>query len=225
MIDEYLRFMAAQPQPFSARGVDGFTLVTDRDELTRAMKSIEASLVGEGHPATWSEPGIFYEDRWVWVLREILRLPDGGYGTYHRVVPKAGADGVILVPMIDERIVIIKHYRNGLGACSWELPRGGPDLQLSTDDLARTELEEEIGASVAELNKIGVIEPNAGMITVRLHVYRARLRSLGTMNTVEGIMGYRLMTIREVEAAIATSEIKDGHTLAALMLLKLADGF
>ncbi len=81
---------------------------------------------------------------WFEVWREQVRLPDG------RVIPDyyklVAPDTTVVVAMTpEEKVVVLRQYKHGVGATVWSLPAGFCDNGESPLDCARRELLEETG--------------------------------------------------------------------------------
>lgn len=223
MLDEeawarYRALMSERPELFRNTDPGGLWLLCDSAEVQAAEAETCRRYGEQGRPASWAAAGAFYEDPWIILLRDYVRFPDGTKGPYHRIVMRGGEDGIVVLPRYQGRIVLIRHFRNGLRDWAWELPRGGPEDGLSPEMLARRETAEEIGGRIRSIIPLGPIHNSTGMITETMHAVLAEMDELGEPNHGEGITGIKLVSAEELKQAILQSEITDAHTIHAFVL-------
>lgn len=198
----------------------GVLILTEPTDILSAEAEIKARYETAGIPVEWAECGMFYEDPWMQLTRDVVRFPDGAAGTYHHIVLKGGADGVVILPIIEGEIVLIHHFRNGARDWSWEIPRGGPQPG-DPEANARGELHEEIGAKIDWIRKLGALRNNNGMITEVMHIYAAQLSATGEVALGEGIERMRRVSPETLAEMLRTGEIDDSHTAHAFLLARL----
>ena len=110
--------------------------------------------------------------RFLHVLRDTVRLPDGGTDTREYVV-HPGA--VMIVPVLDDgRLVLERQYRHPMGRVMVEFPAGKLDAGEDTWDCARRELLEETGYVAREWARAGVLHPVISYSTEFIEIWFAR---------------------------------------------------
>ena len=134
---------------------------------------------------------------------------------------RGGHDGVVIFPVIDGQILLIRHFRNAIRNWSLEIPRGAPTSGLSVEDNARQEILEEIQGEIQQLEYLGKMENNNGMAAETMHVYFAEVKSAGAPNLAEGIEGIRRVSSGELATMIRKSEVTDCHTIVAYTLAQM----
>ena len=72
----------------------------------------------------------------------------GGYYTYENKQPQ-----VIILPVVDNKIIIVKAKRELIAAVSLELPAGGMNLDESAKEAASREFNEEAGILIKDLSR------------------------------------------------------------------------
>ncbi|MEQ8443934.1 MAG: NUDIX hydrolase [Alphaproteobacteria bacterium] len=219
-IDRYLALAKSRPDAFANTDPDGIIILDDRDAILSAERTIKERYRAKGHPEDWAECAIYYEDPWMYLVRDVVRFPDDSTGTYHHIVLKGGPDGVVVLPLLDGKAVLIRHFRNGARSWSWEIPRGGPRA-VDPIENAKDELVEEIGAEITDIRRLGQLRNNNGMITEVMHIYVATLSAIGHGNLGEGIGRIELVTPDRLGAMIRDGEIDDSHTVHAYTLARL----
>ncbi len=45
------------------------------------------------------------------VVRDAVRRPDGSLGTYVRTLPTNGTPGSVILPVLEEQVVLVHHFR------------------------------------------------------------------------------------------------------------------
>jgi len=169
--------------------------------------------------------GVLYEDKYVLLLRDKVKFPDGSVGGYLRLLNQSdltGSSGTVIVPVIGESILFIRTFRHAIRDWSWELPRGFQEAGLSEEENASKELCEELGGDVVKISRIGEINANTGLTAGKIGVYQAILREgcvpKTAVDRVESIKGWEMVEPHRVAAFILERKVVCGISLAALML-------
>lgn len=110
--------------------------------------------------------------RFLRVLRDTVRLPDGGSDTREFIV-HPGA--VMVVPLLDDgRLVLERQYRHPMGRVMIEFPAGKLDAGEDTWACGRRELLEETGYTAREWARAGVLHPVISYSTEFIEIWFAR---------------------------------------------------
>jgi ADP-ribose pyrophosphatase len=123
--------------------------------------------------------------------------------------------GVAILPRYQGKIVLEQHYRHGPRIWMTEVPRGFGEAGYSAEENAQRELMEEIGATVAHLELLGKVRPNASSIGGYDCLFFAELSAVGTPDAGEAIAQIILVPLEEFHQMIADGAITDGFTLSA----------
>ena len=163
---------------------------------------------------------LVYENQWLSLREDEIRLPDGSPGTYS-VVDKPTA--VLVVPMERGGCHLVEQYRYPIGRRSWEFPQGTwPDGRIAqTEELARAELREETGLRAGALWRLGRMAVAPGITSQEGDIFVATELSTGPPareHTEQG-MAQRWFSRTELTAMIDSAEIVDALTMAAFVLL------
>src|SRR5437879_337758 len=137
-------------------------------------------------PTEWAQVGIAYQDQYRMILRDAVRFPNGLLGTYVRIV-RDGAPGVITLPVYQGQVLLIRHFRHATRTWHLEIPRGFGTKGLTSEENAKRELEEEIGAKPSRLISLGQIYPNTGMTSECNELFFAEVESYGNVEIEEAI--------------------------------------
>jgi len=219
----YDELRVVRPDAFHNPDPNGIVILTNEEEIYAAEQEIAERMIEQNRPADWSRAGLFYEDPWIYVTRDVVRFPSKDLGTYHHIIMKGGSDGVVILPVINGKVVLIRHFRNGLRNWTIEVPRGAPAKDLSSSDNARQEIIEEIQGKISHLEYLGPMHNNNGLVSETMQVYFAELSEIGNPNLSEGIDAIIQRTPAEFEKMIAQGEITDCHTIVAYSLARLRD--
>jgi ADP-ribose pyrophosphatase len=162
--------------------------------------------------------GLMHKDAYIIILRDAVRFRNGTVGQYMRTISAVGSGSAAALPIIDDRIILIRHERHATREIHWEIPRGFVTRNEAPEETARREIVEEIGIPEFEIVKIGSVHPDTGMSNVRTQLYLARLIGVPhVMAANEGIDELKTVTIDEFDAMLRADEITDSFTLAAVL--------
>lgn len=147
---------------------------------------------------------------------------------YLVVAPKQVTDnlvtGVAVLPIVDGKIGLLRIYRHAIQSYLWEIPRGFVDPGESDRTSALRELEEETGLACADadLESLGLVAPEPGILAGRAHLFVARrCRTIKPFSGEEfGHREFRLFELEQVLDLYALSEIQDSTTLSAYFLYR-----
>jgi ADP-ribose pyrophosphatase len=161
-----------------------------------------------------------YTGRVFTVTKDRVRLPHGVEATMD-IVRHRGS--VVLIPMPDaESVILIRQYRHAIGQHVWELPAGSLDPGEEADAAALRECHEEIGQLAATVERVASLYPSPGYTTEVMHLYV--LTGLYTPDHAaeqdeDEHLEPRRFTLGELRAMVASGEIVDMKTVAALQFL------
>ena len=150
-----------------------------------------------------------------------VRLSNGTE-TSREVVRHRGA-AVVLPLHPDGLIVLVNQFRYPTGEVLLELPAGKLDSGESARECAARELEEETGWRAGAIHELGAFYTSPGFTDELLHAFVAtHLRTAeDVMADPDEVIELVTLTVDETLAAARDGTIKDGKTLAALLLAKL----
>ncbi|HEX9037429.1 MAG TPA: NUDIX hydrolase [Ktedonobacterales bacterium] len=213
---EYLAFAEKHPKLFQNHPDPSITILLDEDQINAVEASAAEKLAAHGLSAEWARVGIAYQDQYVFLLRDAVRFPNGATGTYVRFVdPDDSAPGVVILPVYNHQILLVRHFRHAPRQWFLEIPRGFGASGLSPEENARRELAEEIGGEAKQFISLGQTRPDTGMMADCVELFYADIASYGDPELGEGIDAIRLVAAGEFERMIRDNEITCGFTLAA----------
>lgn len=157
--------------------------------------------------------------RFLHVLRDTVRLPDGGSDTREYVV-HPGA--VMVVPLLDDgRVVLERQYRHPMGRVMVEFPAGKLDVGEDPWACGRRELREETGYTAQTWARAGVLHPVISYSTEFIEIWFARdlvlqERSLDAGEFLEVFSA----TVDELLGWCRDGTVTDAKTLSAALWLQ-----
>jgi len=216
---DYLAFAKAHPALFVNPPGGGFTILLDEAEISEAESQMAQWLKAKGLPTEWAQVGIAFQDQYAMILRDAVRFPNGALGTYTRMVGD-GTPGVIVLPIYRDQVLLIRHFRHATRTWHIEIPRGFGTKGLSSEENARRELKEEIGATISRLVSLGRVYPDTGALSEYNDFFYAEVESYGEIEADEAIVELLPTALSEFERMIRENEMTDGFTLTAYALAK-----
>lgn len=152
------------------------------------------------------------------VRKDLVQWPDGHVGPYAYV---EGVGAVWVVPVTPEGdVILIRQFRYTMDAWCWEVPAGGfHDFEGTPVELARQELEEEVGGTSDDWQYISSFRPGNSIIDETCHIVLARDVLL---NRTPHREAGELIEVHTVPASKAVNmarsgEMADGHSALALL--------
>lgn len=155
-----------------------------------------------------------------WQMRhDRYRLPDESVTDYFYV--KTGGSTMLVPVAADGRLVLVRQHRYLVDRMSEEFPCGGVPVGGDPDANAVNELREETGLAAADLRRVGGFAPYNGVADEICHVYLAQdLKPVGADPEATESIEVVQRTVAELDAMIASGELWDGMTIAALAIAR-----
>lgn len=161
-----------------------------------------------------------YTGRVFTVTRDRVRLPHGVETTMDFVRHRGS---VVLIPMPDEAsVILVRQYRHAIGQHVWELPAGSLDPGEEADVAALRECHEEIGQLATSAVRIASLYPSPGYTTEVMHFYKLtglHVPAYTAEQDEDEHLEPRTFSVAELRALVASGEITDMKTVAALQFL------
>lgn len=149
-----------------------------------------------------------------------------GENEYKREIIEHKGSAVIVPVFEDNTIALVRQYRHAAGEYLLEIPAG--TLNKGEDPLigARRELEEEIGVTSENIEKIVEFYVSPGFLTEKMNVYLATNLKASQQNLDDDeILTIEKLSFEEAFAMIRSNEIKDAKTICGLILAGAKLGF
>ncbi|NQT21876.1 MAG: NUDIX hydrolase [Candidatus Omnitrophica bacterium] len=144
------------------------------------------------------------------------RFPNGYIGSLE-VIRHPGA--VLIVPLLKDKVILIRQYRPVINSYIWELPAGTLHKGERPLLCAKRELIEEIGYSATKWKRIGSIYPAPGYATERIIIYKAQnLKKTAFKSEEDEIITPRIFEKKQINHLLRSGKIVDAKTICALKL-------
>jgi ADP-ribose pyrophosphatase len=204
---------------FRNAATGGIDILTDTKAISDAQDAARVARERNGQHSDDTRVGLLARDPYMTIVRDAVRFPDGSLGLYNRIIE---GRSVAILPILGNRLVLVRLFRHGLRDWSLEFPRGGCEPNEASEAAARRELSEEIGATAGELTSLGMFTPGGSSLSIMAQFYLAHIDGIGSPDLSDGIGSIVLASISEVEDMIRSSKIIDGFTLAIFLRARLA---
>lgn len=215
----YFEFAQSRPELFETVP-GGVRILLDPAEIAAVERAVMRDLEKKGLPREGAEVGVVFRDPWFYIVRDAVEFPDGARRTHARAINRVG-NGAAGLPVIDGRIVLVRHFRHAVRRWMLEIPRGGIEPGRSAEETARAEISEEMGGRVRRLTALGFLYGTSNLYASGAHLFLAELESVGEPQIGEGIVAIERMTAREFEEQLLAGEIVDSFTVAAFAHARL----
>lgn len=150
--------------------------------------------------------------------REQLERPGGG--RREALVLDAPAWVNVVALGDDQRVLLVRQWRFGIGAPTLEIPGGMVDPGETPLDAARRELLEETGFVAARWSELGAVDPNPAFLTNRCTTFLAEgLERVGEpVGDGEEEIEVESAAVGELAALVASGAIRHALVVAAFYL-------
>ncbi|MBF4693959.1 NUDIX hydrolase [Fusibacter ferrireducens] len=204
-IEKYLKIMNDYPEFY----VESENLKIIKDE----------SIIIEYQIKNKIDLGIIYENEYFFIINDLVENRAQIRFPYFRLINKAGYNGVAIIPMYENKFVLLKHFRHGTRNVEYEIPRGFSEIGLSIENNAKKEIFEELGSKVADIQSLGSVISDSGLSGGEVFTFLCSLESIGKINEIEGIESYVLKTKGELKDMINKNIIRDAFSLSVICKL------
>jgi len=200
-------------------------IIADEKEISDWQEQKRNDLKTKEKNLEWADTGVVFDDPFVVILRDLVEFPGGfrnGYiRLYNRAYLEGGAAGVVMLPEMDGKLLLMHQFRHATRSWHWEIPRGFGEPGVEAEDQARAEIEEEISGEIAELTNLGLFFNNTGLEGNPIYLFLAKMSSIGEPKLKFGVDKFIWVSVSELEKMIADGDITDGFTIAAYTKAKL----
>lgn len=162
--------------------------------------------------------GVLYESPYSILLVDLVYEKEDHFFAYERIVPAVETGAVVILPLLEEKVILLHQYRHALRDYQYGLPRGFGEKGLTVEENLRKELMEEIGATVTDIQFLGNVTPDSGVQSSLVSVYACHIDSYDASLKSEGICEILEVDLEEVKKMAREGKITDGYTLAALAI-------
>ena len=155
------------------------------------------------------------------VFEDKVELPNGERLDYY-LVKKIPV--VVVLPVIADKIVMVRQYRYPIKSNSLELPAGHVWPNETPEGCAVRELKEETGFTAEKMEKILSYHPSTEYSTQVYHIFIAEDLKDGEINREKyEIMDMELLKTDIAIKKIMDGDITDGRTITSIFLAHFLD--
>ncbi len=149
-----------------------------------------------------------------------------GETEYKREIVKHNGSVVIVPIFADKTVALVKQYRHAAGKYLLEIPAGTIEKNENPETGARRELEEEIGVTAENIEKLTEFYVSPGFLTEKMHVFLATNLTKTKQNLEEDeLIEIEKITFEQAFEKIKNGEIEDAKTIVGLILAGVKFGF
>jgi len=217
----YLDLMEERPDLFHNTGEQGeIKIIHDPHRILAEQKRIQEELRASGKPAHYIDIGILSEDEWFWTVRDMVEFPNGHVWGYIRDINRKSSEqgGInsVIMCMVHGHVLLVRKFRHEERDWSWEFPRGFGEPDLTAEENALKELEEEIGIKKPQLTKLTEVRSGNGGTAVFL--VEIPIDEEIVLETGEGISNYKWIDRKELDEIVKKGQLSDWFSLWAYAL-------
>ena len=126
-------------------------------------------------------------------------------------------ESVAILPILENKILLIKQFRKAIEKEIWEAPAGRVERGEDILECAIRELKEETGWKARNWEKVGEYLPSPGYSTEKIHLFFAFLEEKEEPSPEEDeFIEGKFFSPTKIKKMIKENEITDGKTLALL---------
>lgn len=163
---------------------------------------------------------IVHSNNWYKIRKDIILDKESKKESNYFILERMHS--VFIIPILNNKIILIKHYRYPTNKVGWEIPAGSIDKGEEVIDAAKRELLEETGYISKDLVQISEFETFNGISNEIGYIFVAK--SLEKINdnlmTDEEIIDIKAFLIQEIHELIIENQIHDAQTLSALYIFE-----
>ncbi len=151
-----------------------------------------------------------------------LLFANGKTARYERLRGNNAGGGVLVIPVMDDEIFLVREYGAGIDAYELMFPKGKIDAGETPEQAANRELQEEIGFAAGNLRYLKSLSLAPGYLGHKTHVILATdlYPSQLAGDEPEPLEVHRF-PMEQMETLVWQGDITEGRTIAAMYLLKI----
>jgi ADP-ribose pyrophosphatase len=173
--------------------------------------------IAEIEKMTGRKVGTIAEDKyWIW-LNDAVQFPNKKQGVYGRLLwvnSLNGPPGVVIMAILPNgKIVLNRNFRHATRSWEYELPRGARNPNETIEEAAIREVKEETGMEIKDLQLLGNIAPDSGVLNTIEPVFLAKVLRQGDSQREdsEAIAGIEAFSVAELKKGFV-----DGYLIVSI---------
>jgi len=150
-----------------------------------------------------------------------LVFSNGETACYERIKGSAKSGAVLVIPVLDEQLILIREYCAGTDRYELMFPKGKMEDNEKPVDAANRELQEEVGYAANKLRYLKAMSLAPGYIGHSTHLVLATELYPSQLEGDEPEpLEVHKFPLSEIEQLVWQEDISEGRTIAAMYLLK-----
>ncbi|MGI9031707.1 MAG: NUDIX domain-containing protein [Ilumatobacteraceae bacterium] len=157
-----------------------------------------------------------YENPWIAVDEDVIRLPSGATTLYGIV--RCGSCVGMLPFVDDDHVLLVQQFRYITGQTTWEMPTGGVHAGESIEAAAQRELSEEVGVQARRLTPLTAYATSKSVVDETAHLFLAHDLVAGTAEP-DATEHFSVDTVPFADALemVLSGQIVDSMTIIAVL--------
>lgn len=200
-LKNYLDLMEEKEWLFKNNG--GILIEKDPDILRKYIKDNNVTI------------GVVYQSDYHYLIVDLVHNGDYKYFLYERLIPFSKGTPSVMLTKYQNKFLLLYQFRHALRKYQYAFPRGFGTDNLNSEENAKKELLEEIGAKTKSIKYLGNIVVDSGISDKNVDVYECEIEHFELCPNYEGIMDIKLLDRYEFEEWIKNGKINDSFTLVA----------
>lgn len=160
--------------------------------------------------------GVIYESPYHILVVDLVYETQGKYFAYERIMQTVQKGAVVVVPVYNNKLILLKQYRHAIRDYQFSFPRGFGEPDISAEENVKKELCEEIGAQTGNVVYLGKLTPDSGMSASMVSIYACQVLSYDAKARSEAIADILELTLEELQQWIVEGKITDGFTISGI---------
>lgn len=167
--------------------------------------------------------GVRYESPYNILVVDLVYEKEGMYFTYERLLPAVAHGAVVCIPEFHGEYILLKQYRHSMRDYQYAIPRGYATDGLAGGENAKKELEEELGATIENVEYLGDVIADSGIAGNKVGIYLCHITKFQPNQGHEGIVDSLCVTKDDLANMIRSNKLSDGFSLSAYSHLILME--
>lgn len=201
-LELYEQLMKDRPEEFKNKGT--IKIIKNVNTIKRYMKDKKTKL------------GVVYKSKFNMMVVDLVKDYENRIFQYERIIPTVKKGAVVVLPIYEDQVVLLKQYRHALRDYQYSIPRGYGEEGVSAEENVKKEIAEELGADAYDVKYLGTCVADSGLSGNKVSIYMCNIKNYNIRSGYEGIKEAVCVKIQDLPLWIRDGKINDGFTLSAL---------
>lgn len=159
----------------------------------------------------------------IFTVTEDHAVDPEGFEIKRAIIQHGGS--AVMMPVEDNKVLLVRQYRLPARAYLWEIPAGRVDRGETVLHAAKRELREETGYRASRWTRIGEFYVSPGFLAEKMTVFVAEHLTAGEQHLMEDErIEIRWFTQGQIDELIRKQKMNDAKTMLAFLLWKRYHG-